>query len=174
MFKHQLQTILVPAALIGGYIFFSGRDGLLADAWDAFVGPFLFTYWVGLGFVITWDVVRLNHIRRQERALQLDGLHLGASENDNLFCFVRTARDGDVIVVVNLDPNRPHDGFVHVPLERLGIAPHQPFTVEDRLTGARYTWQGPRNYVRLDPWAEPGHVLRVHRPHGWVEREYIE
>jgi len=58
MLYRQLQTILVPAVLIGGYIFFSSREGVIADAWDGFVGPFLFTYWVGLGFVITWEVVR--------------------------------------------------------------------------------------------------------------------
>jgi len=58
MLYRQLQTILVPAVLIGGYLFFSSRDGFFADAWDGFVGPFLFTYWIGLGFVITWEVVR--------------------------------------------------------------------------------------------------------------------
>ena len=54
----QLQTVLVPGVLIGGYIFFSSRDGFFADAWDGFLGPFLFTYWIGLGFMIVWDIVR--------------------------------------------------------------------------------------------------------------------
>jgi len=36
----QVQTVLVPAGLIGGYIFFSSRDGFLADARAGFVGPF--------------------------------------------------------------------------------------------------------------------------------------
>jgi hypothetical protein len=76
MFYRQLQTILVPAVLIGGYIFFSSRDGILADVWDDFVGPFLFTYWVGLGFVITWDVVRhsLNADRASPRTVALTGI----------------------------------------------------------------------------------------------------
>jgi starch synthase (maltosyl-transferring) len=35
--------------------------------------------------------------------------------------------------------------------------------VQDLLTGARYTWRGRRNYVRLDPRTAVGHVLRVER-----------
>ena len=45
----------------------------------------------------------------------------------------------------------------------MGIAPDQFYTVEDLLTGARYTWRGARNYVRLDPAQQPGHLLRVHQ-----------
>jgi starch synthase (maltosyl-transferring) len=35
--------------------------------------------------------------------------------------------------------------------------------VTDLLTGARYGWRGPTNYVRLDPNTLPAHVLRVER-----------
>ena len=50
---------------------------------------------------------------------------------------------------------------MHVPLDVLGIEEHEPYEVEDLLTGARYTWRGARNYVRLDPAHEPAHVLRL-------------
>ena len=46
------------------------------------------------------------------------------------------------------------------------VGDQQPFVVEDLLTGARYTWQGVRNYVRLDPQIQPGHLLRLVRPEG--------
>jgi len=76
MLHRQLQTILVPAVLIGGYILFSSRGGFFADAWDGFVGPFLFTYWIGLGFVITWEVVRysLHTDMASPRTVALTGL----------------------------------------------------------------------------------------------------
>ena len=79
MFKRQLQTILVPAILIGGYVFFSSRDGFLADAWEDFAGPFLLTYWIGLGFVITWEVLRrsLHQDKASPRAMALWGIGLG-------------------------------------------------------------------------------------------------
>jgi starch synthase (maltosyl-transferring) len=31
------------------------------------------------------------------------------------------------------------------------------------LTGERYLWNGPRNYVELNPNKQPGHILRIHR-----------
>jgi starch synthase (maltosyl-transferring) len=33
--------------------------------------------------------------------------------------------------------------------------------MHDLLTGARYLWQGPRNFVQLDPQRVPAHVFRV-------------
>ena len=69
----------------------------------------------------------------------------------------------DLLVVVNMDPHRPHHSMVHVPLEDLGLRPDEPYVVVDLLTGARYTWRGRRNYVRLDPATQVGHVLRVER-----------
>jgi starch synthase (maltosyl-transferring) len=53
--------------------------------------------------------------------------------------------------------------MVHVPLDELRLDPVSPYVVEDLLTGARYTWQGERNYVRLDPAVQVAHVLRVVR-----------
>jgi hypothetical protein len=53
-----LQTILVPAVLIGGYFLASEAGGFAQSAWDDFAGPFLIMYWVGLGFTYTWDIVR--------------------------------------------------------------------------------------------------------------------
>jgi starch synthase (maltosyl-transferring) len=73
------------------------------------------------------------------------------------------SRGEDILVAVNLDPKRPHHTTVEVPIAAMGIAPDQAYTVEDLLTGARYTWRGARNYVRLDPAQQPGHLLRVIR-----------
>jgi starch synthase (maltosyl-transferring) len=54
--------------------------------------------------------------------------------------------------------------MVHVPLEEMGMPADAVYTVQDLLTGARYTWRGPRNYVRLDPMSgQIGHVFRVDR-----------
>ena len=69
----------------------------------------------------------------------------------------------DLLIAVNLDPANPHHTTVEVPLAAMGLAPEQSYTVEDLLTGARYTWRGARNYVRLDPAQQPGHLFRVVR-----------
>jgi starch synthase (maltosyl-transferring) len=66
-------------------------------------------------------------------------------------------------VVVNLDPRRTQEGFVHLTLDELGIGKDEAFQVEDRITGAVYGWRSAHNYVRLDPRYEPAHLLVVRR-----------
>ena len=39
------------------------------------------------------------------------------------------------------------------------------FTVTDLITGASFVW-GTDNYVRLDAFTEPVHILRVEYPKG--------
>jgi starch synthase (maltosyl-transferring) len=46
----------------------------------------------------------------------------------------------------------------------MGIDDDEPYVVHDLLTDARYVWRGSRNYVRLDPAEQPGHLLLVERP----------
>ncbi|MBA3889667.1 MAG: alpha-1,4-glucan--maltose-1-phosphate maltosyltransferase [Gemmatimonadaceae bacterium] len=69
----------------------------------------------------------------------------------------------DILVVVNMDPHRPHETMLDVPLDLMDIREDKPYVVVDLLTGARYTWRGRRNYVRLDPATQVAHILRVER-----------
>ena len=116
-------------------------------------------------------ITRINKARRDNSALQQDRtLRFHDSDGDHLLCYSKTSGDGDstvhdnvVLVVVNLDPHNVHSGFVHLDLEVLGIAAGEQFGVHDLLSGQRYTWSGPDNYVQLDPSAAPAHVFRVTR-----------
>ena len=74
-----------------------------------------------------------------------------------------TWTDGEILVAVNTDPLNAQDGMVHVPIEEMGLGDDEQYVVHDLLTGARYTWRGSRNYVRLDPAEQPGHLLLVER-----------
>ena len=58
MLWRQVQTILVPAAVISGYVLTSMAGGFISDVWDGFLGPFLITYWAGLGFTNAWYFTR--------------------------------------------------------------------------------------------------------------------
>ena len=69
--------------------------------------------------------------------------------------------DDVVLAVVNLDPGRAQSGWTYLSLEALGVPEGDPFEVHDLLTGARYVWRGPWNYVRLDPGIVPAHVFHV-------------
>jgi len=109
------------------------------------------------------DLVALNGLRRTHRPLQLaNNLAFHASENDAVLCYSRAGDDpaSTLLVAVNLDPHHPQETMVDVPLASLGLDAHAPFAVEDLLSGERYTWQGPRAYVRLDPAVRVGQIFR--------------
>jgi starch synthase (maltosyl-transferring) len=110
-------------------------------------------------------LTKLNEIRRAHPALQwLRNLQFHRSWNDNILCFSKSRRTSDgpdrVIVVVNLNPHGTQEGTVGLDMPSLGLDWHDGFTVRDELTGAQFTW-GEYNYVRLDPWQEPAHILTV-------------
>ena len=73
--------------------------------------------------------------------------------------------DGEnvIITVVDLDPYHAHHGWISLDLDALGIDPEAPFQVHDLLSNARFLWQGPHNYVMLDPGSLPAHILRLQR-----------
>ncbi len=109
-------------------------------------------------------IALVNRIRKRNPALQSDwSLRLHPMDNEQIICYSKaTANRANVIlVVVNLDPNYTQAGFTQLHLEELGLDPHQPFQVHDLLTGAHYIWNGPRNYVELNPHRMPAHVFRI-------------
>ncbi len=111
-------------------------------------------------------IARVNRIRRENPALQRnDRLEFHAVDNDQLIAYSKSTGGGEdvVLTVVNLDPHHVHSGWVELPVERLGIPAGQPFQLHDLLGGARYFWQGPRNFVQLDPHASPAHIFRIRR-----------
>jgi starch synthase (maltosyl-transferring) len=60
---------------------------------------------------------------------------------------------------------------VSIDLAALGVAPDTSYQVHDLLSGARYSWHGPRNYVRLDPSRTPAHILEL-QTHPRTERDF--
>jgi starch synthase (maltosyl-transferring) len=114
-------------------------------------------------------IARVNAARRDNPALHTDwSLRFHAVDNDDLIAYTKHSDDlGNVVLsVVNLDPHHTRAGWVELPLESLRLDPHAAYEMHDLLTGARYLWQGARNYVELDPHAMPAHVFRVrHQTH---------
>lgn len=110
-------------------------------------------------------ITTLNTIRHEhpEAIGILDTLRLHHVDNDNILCFSRRARSTQdtLIVVVNLHPSLVQEGTTWLDLDALGLRDDQAFDVYDHLSGTTFSWQGPSNYVRLDPSTAPGHVLSV-------------
>jgi starch synthase (maltosyl-transferring) len=110
-------------------------------------------------------ITAVNRIRRENPALQSDrGLLFHPTENDQLIAYTKTTDDGAdvVLAVVNLDPHHSHIGMVTLPLNDLGIEGDRGYQAHELLTGARYMWHGPRNYVELRPEA-PAQIFRFRR-----------
>ena len=136
------------------------------------------------------DITRLNAIRRSEPALQAyTNLSFHRSENPSILFYRKSSIEPiiqwagsrphavprpvlsalgtnpvlgrDILVVVNMDPHTVQETMIHVPIDEMGLSDDEPYVVHDLLTGARYTWRGTRNYIRLDPAQQPGHVFRV-------------
>jgi len=112
---------------------------------------------------------RLNEIRRAHPALrQLRGLTVHWSDDEAILVYVKhlpaaLSPDGTadtVIVVVNVDPHSARQTTVHLDSSVWGVPRGQSYDVEDLLTGSTWTW-GEDNFVRLDAFHEPVHVLHV-------------
>ena len=127
-----------------------------------------------------WDVARpdslaqliaqINTIRRDNPALQSnESLRFFSTDNDQLIAYSKqTAKqtaDGDNIIlsIVNLDPHNPQSGWVTLDAEILMLDSASQFEVHDLLSDQRFTWQGLRNFVILDPRQAPAHVFRLRR-----------
>ena len=68
-----------------------------------------------------------------------------------------------ILTIVNMDYRWKQAGFTQLAMGDLGLAEQEAFTVEDLLTGNRYHWSGPRNYVELHPSLLPAHIFRISR-----------
>jgi starch synthase (maltosyl-transferring) len=122
----------------------------------------------------TWDapgslaglITKVNQIRREHPALHSNGsLLFHPTENEQVIAFSKRseAPDDTIVVVVNLDPHHRQQGWVTLPLEEWGVGPRDTYQLHELLTDARYLWNGPKNFVELDPTFLPAHILHVRR-----------
>jgi starch synthase (maltosyl-transferring) len=111
-------------------------------------------------------ITRVNEIRNTNAALQQDwSLKFHFADNDQILCYSKESDDRAnlLLMVVNLDPHHTQSGFVTLPLDELEIPQDRAYEAEDLLSGERYLWHGPRNYVELNPSRVSGHILKIHR-----------
>nr|WP_205663603.1 alpha-1,4-glucan--maltose-1-phosphate maltosyltransferase [Amnibacterium flavum] len=122
-----------------------------------------------LGLSLAPYMTRLNTIRREHPALgQLRNITIHWSEDPEILVFSKTIEgrftasgaSDTIIVVANLDPHSVRETTVHLDLAALGLGDATSFEARDLISDAVWTW-GSSNYVRLDPFIEPAHILHV-------------
>lgn len=109
-------------------------------------------------------ISRVNQIRKENPALQTTwNIVLAETSNDQVICYAKANLDRSnmLIIAVNLDPFHTQGAYVNVPIKELGIKPDQHYTVTDLLSGAKYHWLGEVNYVALNPYEMPAHILKI-------------
>ncbi|MBD8538884.1 maltotransferase domain-containing protein [Frigoribacterium sp. CFBP 8751] len=130
------------------------RDWAAAEEAGASLAPYL---------------TQLNRIRASHPALrQLRNLEIHSSDDESILVFskylsrahTRSGRADGIIVVANVDPHSARETTVHLDVTKFGLQPGGTYTVRDLITGQSWTW-GDDNYVRLDAFVEPVHVLSV-------------
>jgi len=103
-------------------------------------------------------IAKLNKVRKDNAALQSDwSLRFHGVDNSQLIAYSKQAGDNLILAIVNLDPHHVHSGWIDFG------APGERYELHDQLSGGRYTWNGGRNYVELNPNTLPAHVFRVQR-----------
>ena len=111
-------------------------------------------------------VAIVNRVRRENPALQTDrGLRFHSTENDQLLAYTKSTPDNAnvILTVVNVDPHHVQRGMVTLPLDDLGIERDRPYQAHELISGARYLWNGPRNFIELNPGSIAGQIFRFRR-----------
>ncbi|MFN3948221.1 maltotransferase domain-containing protein [Microbacterium sp.] len=111
----------------------------------------------------------LNAARRAHPALrQLRNLDVHWSDDDAVLVYTKhlaaelspTGASDTIIVVANVDPHSARETTVHLDTTVFGVEPGASYDVEDLVTGQVWTWAD-HNFVRLDAFTEPVHILHV-------------
>jgi len=108
-------------------------------------------------------ITTLNQIRQSNPALHsYTNLRFFQSTNDQVLAYTKISPDKQsrLAIIVNLDPLRPHETTVYLPVQELGLPNNSPYFVSELVTGRKFEWRGSANYVRLDPSDCPLHILR--------------
>jgi starch synthase (maltosyl-transferring) len=123
------------------------------------------------GTTIAPYITRLNEIRAEHPAIrQLWAMDIHWSDDDAVLVyskhldgrFTDSGEPDTVIVVANVDPHSARQTTVHLDLAKLGLRPGESFEAHDLITGETWHWSD-HNFVRLDAFVEPAHVIHVRR-----------
>ncbi len=111
------------------------------------------------------DIISIiNRARHRHPALQSTwNIRFCTIENPNLIAYLKFTQDLSnlILIIVNLDPNNKHQGYVQLPMDLLKLQGFINVKLFDLLTEEWYTWTQEWNYIELDPNRMPFHLLEL-------------
>ena len=113
---------------------------------------------------IVAEITRLNQIRRANPALHSHrGLTFLNAFDDAVLYYAKTSRDArnTLLIAVNLDPHRPVETEIEIPLWRYGLPDHGSIGAEELMRTQPIIWHGKRQHIRLDPAELPFAIWRL-------------
>ena len=118
--------------------------------------------WTAPGNIIA-EIAQLNRLRRAEPALQTQmGVTFYNAFNGNILYYGKHA-PGEatrLLVIVSLNPKDDEEADFEIPLWEWGLPDGGALAAEDIFSGARFTWHGKIQHIRLTPDA-PFRIWRV-------------
>lgn len=111
-------------------------------------------------------ITRVNKIRKEYAAFHTTyNIHFATTTNNQIICYCKQDKydENNFIIAVNLDPHNTQSAHVNIPLEKLNLLPDSDYKVKDLLSGDIYQWHGSWNYVQLNPYEMPAHILKIEK-----------
>jgi starch synthase (maltosyl-transferring) len=113
---------------------------------------------------ITEIITLVNNIRKENIALQTTwNIQFAETSNEKIICYIKAdfKTNNYLIIAINLDPHHTQNAIVKIPLKQLGLPPDATYQVKDLLSQDEYEWYGEQNYVQLNPYEMPAHILKL-------------
>jgi starch synthase (maltosyl-transferring) len=111
------------------------------------------------------DIISIiNKTRKEHPVLQSTwNIHFCEIGDPNLIAYLKATDDLSdiVLMVVNLDPNNKHSGYLQLPKGVLKLGDKINVKLHDVMTDEHYTWTQEWNYVELNPYKIPFHLFSV-------------
>ena len=116
-------------------------------------------------------LTKLNAIRKAHPALQqLRNIRFHTTDDDAILCYSKhipaeqssTGMTDTVVVVVNTDPYAVRETSIHLDMPALGLEWDDQFIAHELVSETAFEWRN-NNYVRLDPYQSPVHIIAVER-----------
>lgn len=108
-------------------------------------------------------MTRINRARKDHASLQqTNNIEFCDTDADNLMAYYKFSDDKscETLMVVSLDAYYTRQGWVKIPLEKLGVCEGQQIQIKDLITGSSYIWDKEWCFVELHP-VLPFHLFKI-------------